>query len=323
MAKAVSTRSCDKWHIILRESVTEDHQYIRGSRLPTKRQVLMSFLCNSKLLRENDETKQKKITREAAKKVVAEVLVHYQRAGIPTVQEHKMAEKIEELHRYFESLMKINNSEKVPENPRIKQFQEDLERTMPFWQRDVMKQLEQKRLRPMIKKEEKEAIEDDINFLKSMMTDRLASYSGQDVRFATIVTARESRRISDLSAVGPVACTSSSVAPSDTESDSDSRENSGTEVGTASAPGRRHRRTKAGVNIHIPPDILKNELIQSAAIRNKISPTALSALMHSLIAACNDGDSTGLYLHHTQAYRYVEIFYQLYRIELSFEYSLC
>ena len=66
---------------------------------------------------------------------------------------------------------------------------------------------------------------------------------------------------------------------------------------------RKHRRQKkTGINVFMRPDILKDKKVVSTAIRNKISPTSLAAIVQSVVEAC-DGDSTKLNLHYTQAYR--------------------
>ena len=45
---------------------------------------------------------------------------------------------------------------------------------------------------------------------------------------------------------------------------------------------RKYRRTRSGADLRIPPNISKNELIQSTEIRNKVTTTALSAVVHSI-----------------------------------------
>ena len=51
-------------------------------------------------------------------------------------------------------------------------------------------------------------------------------------------------------------------------------------------PTRKHRKTKTGENLFIPPNILHHPEVQSTAIRNKISPTALSSITASIISSC-------------------------------------
>ena len=70
-----------------------------------------------------------------------------------------------------------------------------------------------------------------------------------------------------------------------------------------------HKRTvKTGTTIFIPHDILKSSKIQSVAMRNKISPVGLSAIIEAIIETC-DGEKSKVNLHHSQSYRYIEILY--------------
>lgn len=224
-----------------------------------------------------------------------------QKAEIKTIQDHKMAEKVEALIKEYENIKKLNEADKTEGNPKIVAFRLQLEETMAFWPKNIIQEMEVLRDRPNILQDEENAIQEDINFLHSMQTDRKACYTGRDKRYEKLITARQNRRGPQPGSSRGNTQSNSSDETIDTTS-SDVEENAF--EGTESSPvKRKHRRTKSGVDVHIPPDILKNELIQSTAIRNKITPTALSAVMHSIVSVCNKGDTSGVYLHHTQAYR--------------------
>ena len=69
-------------------------------------------------------------------------------------------------------------------------------------------------------------------------------------------------------------------------------------------PERAHKRTvKTGTNIFIPHDILKSPGLVSAAARNQITPTAMSAILHALITAC-DGNPEAVNINQVQSQRY-------------------
>jgi hypothetical protein len=93
---ASQTRSLDKPLMIIGQAITPEHKKITGCRLPSKKQVLMCYLSFSNDLRTQgtqDSTRQNKISRSAAKQIVDEVMPHYEKAGIHTIQNHNMAEK--------------------------------------------------------------------------------------------------------------------------------------------------------------------------------------------------------------------------------------
>ena len=66
---------------------------------------------------------------------------------------------------------------------------------------------------------------------------------------------------------------------------------------------KTHKRVKkTGGDLHMSHDILKKKKIVSTAIRNKISPTSMSAVLQSIVEECG-GDPTKYNLHYTQSYR--------------------
>ena len=138
-------------------------------------------------------------------------------------------------------------------------------------------------------------------FLLSMQNDRKASMSGVDKILHQKEMRKEKRKLEALRCAekerqckdNEKTCTQVTETESD-ENDEDFQ---------PSEPKQSHRRSrKTGEDIHIPFNILKSPQLVSTAVRNNISPTALSATMHSLITSCK-GDPSTLNLHHSQAYR--------------------
>ena len=90
----------------------KDDEEIKRCHLPTKRQVLLCYLYQQQV----SSTK-----REAANKTVSEVLKLYNKARIPTLQYHKMAEEIEKLFSEFTKLNKTQPKDhNTPGKPRQK-----------------------------------------------------------------------------------------------------------------------------------------------------------------------------------------------------------
>ena len=90
----------------------------------------MCHLSHLEKERLKDTTKNVKLSRISSNCVVSEVLKHYQKAHIITIQKHKMAEKVEALHTEFSKLMKLNPERRL-RNPKVQLFQGKLNKTMP------------------------------------------------------------------------------------------------------------------------------------------------------------------------------------------------
>ena len=164
----MATRSSDTRLDILLESPGPENVHINGTRLLTYNQVLLCFLANFEHLRLQDSTKNLKLTRRASSSVVGEVQAHYQKAHLPTINEIKMIEKVERLHQEYVGLKKLNPDRRL-QNPKVKSFREKLLTTMPFWPDDTEKKLEENKKGKT--DAEKFAIDEDLDFLRSMMTD--------------------------------------------------------------------------------------------------------------------------------------------------------
>ena len=187
----MATRSSNVRLQILPESPSVQHLQIHGTKLPTHLQVLLCYLSNVDKLRQEDDSKQQKLDRIAASMTVKQVLPHYSKSRVPMVQEHKMVEKVIALHKEFANLRKLN-PEKREGNPNIKKFNEKLVTTLPFWPRNALDKMEKNMVKLKTKKE-KSAAKEDILFLKSMMTDRVAQYRSIDLNTSQLEVNRAKR----------------------------------------------------------------------------------------------------------------------------------
>ena len=131
-------RSSNNYLNILSKSPGNEHLEITGSRLPTYEQVLLCFLSTKEKLNHEGENLMslKNNNRKIAKMVVSQVILHYQRAGIPTKAENKMTEDIVKLRSDFTLALKTK-TEAVKNN-----FKNKLSKTMPFWSMRVIKNME-------------------------------------------------------------------------------------------------------------------------------------------------------------------------------------
>ena len=188
---ATRTRSSDPRRSILPVLPGPEHLKITGARLPTYQLTLLCFMANLSEQLEQVKSGKQKVTRFCANNVIDEVNNHYNKARIPTIAAHKMAEKVEALYNEFKWLMKLNPERRM-DSVKVKEFQEKLSMTMPFWPRDVMKQMEDSKKRKS--SYETVAIEVDMTFLSSMMTDRVALYEGNYIKTSNYEEMRQTRK---------------------------------------------------------------------------------------------------------------------------------
>ena len=125
----------------------------------------------------------------------------------------------------YEDLQRIAVAKRTG-NPRIAAFQSKLEKTMPFWPRDVESLMDDSK-----KGEndvEKEAIEEDLSFLRSMMTDRKASYATKDNVVSKLEEKRRKRKAMEKDAAfrekQRVDAASSSATQDQSENSEDERD---------------------------------------------------------------------------------------------------
>ena len=103
-----------------------------------------------------------------------------------------MVEKVIALHKEFENLRKIK-PEKREGHPNIIKFNDKLGTTLPFWPRNILEKMEQNKTK-LKNDEDKSAAEEDILFLKSMMTDRAFQYGSVDLNISKL----EAKRVKQL-----------------------------------------------------------------------------------------------------------------------------
>ena len=241
--------------------------------------------------------------RSCANLVVAEVSEHYKKACVPVLHEKKNGgENYRITLTLHYSLFKII-PEKRNGHRKVEEFQEKLKQTMPFWPRDAERRMENEKRGKSEK--EVEAINENILFLRSMKTGRIAHYATKDEEFVKAVEARSLRKQS----VDKALLKQNTVTAADTttwnpySSSESSTQESEAEEPTTSTLKRSHKRVvKKGTTIFIPHDVLKHPSLVSFNARNKLSTTAISNTIETLMSVC-DGDPSAVSLHYSTAHR--------------------
>ena len=281
--KVNMTNAKDPRFFLLQTTPTEEDKVIKGSRLPTVRQVLLCFLAHHKT----------SCKREAANKTVDIVKHIYDCARIPTLFKNKMAEEVVNLFDNMKKILKIQPKCRTSGTGKeqVDSFKRQLETTMKFWPRDVMERIK---------------TEDDKMFLLSMMTDRKASMAGIDKKSSETEAKIRKRAEQELKRIEiekerkmKDSCLSTSVIDTDEE-----EEAIDDPVPLYTCAGRSHkRRVKTGVTVFIPPNILKAPTVVQSLVRNKISSAAISDVMHDIVTSV-EGDPSRLSLSYATTQRY-------------------
>ena len=265
-------------------SLSRDHMTMTGCRLPTNRQVLQCILAHLMFEELSPLT--------ASKKVVSQITWFYSKGGVPTIQEHKMVEEVMKLKKKLDNVAKSSVARRDPPPPAVKSFEDDLDKTFKVWPRDA---------------EQRIAHEEDKQFLISMKGDRKASFDGLDKveeafqqrKDEREKKAEERREKEKKRKEDDLTVTSDPLPDSIFNNDFEEFDQDNEEPDT---PVSHKRQKKTGTTGFFNHDILKSPDVVSTAIRNNITPTALSAITASIIKAAG-GDADKVSLNYATAYR--------------------
>ena len=149
--------------------------HISGDKLPSKRDVLLVLFHNTRV--------KKMGLRESARNVIRDVVVFWKKVGLPTQTEQKMIDKLENLHKEWNAVVK--NKEKASNKTREEQFRLTLDDLFDVAHANVLSDvapframfLQQQRqpgrpgnlsdLHPEIEKEEKKRLLEERRLTKS------------------------------------------------------------------------------------------------------------------------------------------------------------
>ncbi|KAK5878165.1 hypothetical protein CesoFtcFv8_025599 [Champsocephalus esox] len=248
-------------------SITSEDGIITGAKLPTGRQILRCMLA--KKPGGNGVLSQ----FEATKGVLEQVRPFYKRANIPMVSDKHACHKMVDLVNANNKLRKISQAKRSSETTakQLEKMECRLDATFPLWPPNVEKLIDNP---------------EDLAFLASMKTDRVATFGVLDKKLQLKVKRREERQAAAAARqsrcekeLEEITAMSSLVSESDEEPEEDTNTVCPTSEGEPS-----HKRKKTGTNVFIPHDILSRPSVVSLATRLKMSPTQQAAFTHGLVA---------------------------------------
>ncbi len=166
---------------------------------------------------------------EAAKVVLEQVRPFYKKANIPMVSDKRACHKMVDLVNANNKLRKISQAKRSSEiaAKQLEKMECRLDATFPLWPPNVEKLIDNP---------------EDLAFLASMETDRVATFGVLDKMRQLKVKRREERQMSSL----------------ESESDEESEEDTNT-VYPPSEGEPSHKHKKTGTNVFIPYDILQQQ----------------------------------------------------------------
>lgn len=162
--------------------ITGDDAEITGSRLPTNEQVLRCYMFyqrkGSAKGSSSSSTK-----RDNAKIVLTKIIPFYQKGNVKMISEKSACEKIMKLVEKNHKIRGIPTDRRSHSGTKAKlkvEVENELKKTFPLWAKDA---------------EDCMKNQDDIKFLQSMKTDRVASFGCYDQAHAAQVNRRQVREL--------------------------------------------------------------------------------------------------------------------------------
>ncbi len=248
-------------------SITSEDGIITGAKLPTGRQILRCMLA--KKPGANGALSQ----FEAAKVVLEQVWPFYKKANIPMVSDKRACHKMVDLVNANNKLRKISQAKRssVITAKQLEKMECRLDATFPLWPPNVEKLIDNP---------------EDLAFLASMKTGRVATFGVLDKKRQLKVKRREERQAA--AAARQSRCEKeleemTAMSSLESESDEESEEDNNT-VYPPSEGEPSHKHKKTGTNVFIPHDILSRPSVVSLATRLKMSPMQQAAFTRGLVA---------------------------------------
>ena len=284
------TRTDDTTNLnILGETPSILHLQIHGSRLPSNKQIILCYLAHLEQFQSQAPKRFEKFKSLAITEVLSQIKPHYLKAGIVLKSDRSITYAIEKLNDLYQSAKKKGSITAK------KQFMDCLNKTMILWPKGLEQQMEAKLAIPFITPEEKEAIRNDLYFIKSMKTDRVASYSCKDkgaidrLKRTKEREAKEhlrleenQRQIEEIASTSRIGDWSDDDIYDDIDEETERQSNELRNLGG----GRQHkRRRKIGTNVTVNWDFAKREDVISMAKRNKLSASVLKDVITTFISA--------------------------------------
>ena len=277
------TSQKDPRYFLLGTVPTCEDKKINSNKLPTYKQVLLSFIAT----KEEIETRDAKFLRKAAKNTLTQVLEIYEKADIKMKAMCKCEDQVINLFNEFRILV---NTPKVKKDIKSSQqkfsdFRQKLTKTMPFWSKNPT------------------ATEEDKAFLENMTTTRTATIGGRDMKTQATAAKKEKRKADEKNRQEKEKARKLENSRKEIFIDDEEQTISEPEDKDDKTEEMKHRRLKkTGQTLFIPPNVLSLKEVNSCAARNKISPTVMASLTSSIISGCG-GDPNKFNLSYGYSYR--------------------
>ena len=266
----------------LGKALTDSDATITGARLPTCEQVLRCLMWNIENGIPNTYEKSK-IKWKSAKIVLTQLKVFYLKGNIPMLSDDRCCSKILELYEDNKKLRDIPISRRELPNTqsKLEAMKETLAKMFKLWPKDA--KLQDK---------------NDMMFLHSMETDRVATFGSENKQLEDKLCRKERRQTAEARRREQSASNaehqfttaslredfhpfdnSGEISPDQaTESEEDIAE-----VVPSSSKRSHHRTSRSGTSVFIDHDIMKKPSIVSAATRMNITPSQQSVFIEALI----------------------------------------
>jgi hypothetical protein len=273
--------------------ITEKDEEITGCRLPTNEHVIRCYMFHQREGSAQGKASNR-TQRDTAKIVLDKIIPFYLKGNIPMLSEKSGSQKIVEL------VLKNAKIREIPVDRRsspgvvakLKDVENDLQKTFPLWTRDA---------------EQVMTNQEDIKFLQSMKTDRVASFGVHDKARALQIKRKESRALRQRkfqeNDEKDREIASDTLQLADSESSQDEDDNSKDLVTPAPSQGKTHHRVaRPGTAAFISHDILENPKLVSLATRIKLSPAEQAAYTQAIIEE-SGGDNSKIAVSYATADR--------------------
>lgn len=302
----MTTRSSTYLHLLQENHPGNECSYLTGSKLPTFKEVLMCFLSNMEIVKNNIQLKiGKHAKHQAASAVADEVVKVYSKTRIPMVEKKSIINKI--LLFYNNEYLKFQrySVEKMDANPKIIGFREKINQTMPFYTRNAEKIItDSMKGKSQVKKQ---IMQEELLFLQNMKKERTMIFGKKDTKCAVLEKNDIKRKAQEMIRIEKEAKRKKEQDFLTEETNVMVVENQVEEYtgsGPSSPKRRKHTRSvKTGCSAFWPPNVLQDPNLIQDAIRNNVTVNSLTNLARSFLRATN-GDEQKVNLSYGYSYRY-------------------
>lgn len=267
----------------LGDAVTKCDGEITGSRLPTALQILRSIIFHLE-----DGYSENRTKYEAAKIVYMKTIPFFEKGGIPMLAEQTCCQKIIKLLQENEKLRRIPKARRTTPAviAKVEQYQNDLSKTFPLWTPNSEHIIQNP---------------EDLKFLKSMKTDRIATIAGFDVKSFSKLKRKQERIVSaekwhEKSARE----TETLFSTVRFESSSSEDETPLSSFIPQQAPKSHKRTVRTGTEAFIPHDIVKSPKLVGLATRIKMTAAQQAAFTEAFVEEAG-GDASKITKSYSQA----------------------